>query len=279
MPIHHVLMKCCVFFVIQLALNIDTTITNKDSALGLGRLEVLGGVIDALEEVGYKSVHLYEDESSGFGARSFLVALKSPESRAEWYSNEAEIDIRLHQRIGRTKSLEFFDSPTMLKYQVPSKAVENAYCQGDGDDSKREWCENRGFDPELMNVPLSDLAVGKSTMGEFSGRGLFAANDIPRGRSIGIEKSWLNYFIFPSTHRLIFELYNWADQNSDEGEYVEEVLDSISAVAAFSDGKCIYEHCICPPPQTYNSQASSLLFSLSKAMDFGRLFSGVHIPL
>jgi hypothetical protein len=259
----------------QLALNIDTTITNKDSALGVGRLEVLGGVIDALEEVGYESLHLYEDESSAFGARSFLVALKSLESRAEWYNNEAEIDIRLHQRIGNTKPLEFFDAPTMLKYQVPSKAVETAYCQGDGDDSKREWCEKRGFDPELMNVPLSDLAVGKSTMGEHSGRGLFATKDIPRGRAIGIEKSWLSYFIFPSTHRIMLELYNWAEENDDEGEYVEEVLDSISAVVAFSEGKCFCEHCICPP-HTLTHHAcvltSQLLFSLSKAMDFGRLF-------
>jgi hypothetical protein len=139
----------------------------------------------------------------------------------------------------------------------------------------REWCEKRGFDPELMNVPLSDLTVGKSTMGEHSGRGLFATEDVPRGRAIGIEKSWLSYFIFPSTHRIMLELYNWAEENDDEGEHVEEVLDSISAVVAFSEGKCFCEHCICPP-HTLSHHAcvltSQLLFSFSKAMDFGRLF-------
>jgi hypothetical protein len=223
------------FCYIQLAFNIDMVITIKDSALGVGKLKDLGLVIDALEGVGYESVHLYEDD---LGGRSYLVALKSHESRAEWYSNAAEIDIRLHQRIGRTDSLEFFDSPTMLKYQVPSKAVETAYCHENGDK-----CVG-GFDPEL-NIPVSDLTVGKSTMGEFSGRGLFAKQDIPRGRTIGNEKSWLSYFIFPSTHRIMFELYNWADENSDEGKYVGEVLDSIDAVVAFSEGKCVSELCKC----------------------------------
>lgn len=224
------------FCYFQLAFNIDMVITNKDSALGVGKLKDLGLVIDALEGVGYESVHLYEDD---LGGRSYLVALKSHESRAEWYSNAAEIDIRLHQRIGRTDSLEFFDSPTMLKYQVPSKAVETAYCHENGDK-----CVG-GFDPELINVPVSDLTVGKSTMGEFSGRGLFAKQDIPRGRTIGNEKSWLSYFIFPSTHRIMFELYNWADENSDEGKYVGEVLDSIDAVVAFSEGKCVSDLCKC----------------------------------
>ena len=197
--------------------------------------------MDALEEVGYQSVHLYEDESSVFGAgRSFIVALKSQESRAEWYINQAEVDIRLHQRIGRTNTLDFFDSQTMLKYQLPSKAVETAYCQGvQGDEDYRKWeCEQRGIDPEVQNVPLSYASVGKSTMGEYSGRGVFATKDIPKGRTIGMENSWLSYFILPSTHRIMWELFDWAEENDDE-DYGEEVFESISAVTGFSEGKCL----------------------------------------
>eukprot|EP00984_Skeletonema_dohrnii_P005145 scaffold1814_cov156-Skeletonema_dohrnii-CCMP3373.AAC.1 len=198
-----------------LVLNTDTIITHKDPALGIGRLNVLGIVTDFLGEVGYESVHLYQDI-----ARSFLVALKSAESRADWYSNEAEVNIRLHQRIGRSESLGF-DSPTMMKYQTPPKAVETVFCLDSN--AKAEECGIRGFDPEVVNVPYSDLSVGKSTMGEYSGRGIFAKTDIPKGRAIGMEKSWLSYFIYPSAHSIIMELYYWADENEDDEEdYVEE---------------------------------------------------------
>jgi len=220
-----------------LVLNTDTIITHKDPALGIGRLNVLGRVMDFLGEVGYESVHLYQDESSSndFGAHSFLVALKSAESRADWYSNEAEVNIRLHQRIGRSESLEF-DSPTMLKYQTPPKAVETVFCLDDSN-VKAEECGIRGFDPEVVNVPYSDLSVGKSTMGEYSGRGIFAKTDIPKGRAVGMEKSWLSYFIYPSAHSIIMELYYWADENEDDEEdYVEEVFESVSAVVGFSEG-------------------------------------------
>jgi len=220
-----------------LVLNTDTIITHKDPALGIGRLNVLGRVMDFLGEVGYESVHLYQDESSSndFGARSFLVALKSAESRADWHSNEAEVNIRLHQRIGRAESLEF-DSPTMLKYQTPPKAVETVFCLDDSN-VKAEECGIIGFDPEVVNVPYSDLSVGKSTMGEYSGRGIFAKTDIPKGRAIGMEKTWLSYFIYPSAHSIIMELYYWADENEDDEEdYVEEVFESVSAVVGFSEG-------------------------------------------
>eukprot|EP00984_Skeletonema_dohrnii_P005852 scaffold2067_cov75-Skeletonema_dohrnii-CCMP3373.AAC.2 len=210
-----------------LVLNTDTIITHKDPALGIGRLNDLGRVTDFLGEVGYESVHLYQDESSSndFGARSFLVALKSAESRADWYSNEAEVNIRLHQRISRSESLGF-DSPTMLKYQTPPKAVETVFCRDSN--VKADECGIRGFDPEVVNVPYSDLSVGQSTMGEYSGRGIFAKTDIPKGRAIGMEKSWLSYFIYPSAHSIIMELYHWADDHwadeneDDEEDYVEE---------------------------------------------------------
>mmetsp|Transcript_17103 Transcript_17103/g.25779 ORF Transcript_17103/g.25779 Transcript_17103/m.25779 type:complete len:538 (-) Transcript_17103:119-1732(-) len=212
-----------------LALNFEQTITHKGPDLGYFE------VINELEHVGYESMHQYEDESNDFGTRhSFLVALKSHASRADWYINEAEILIRLRQRIN-SSDLNFFDAPTMLQYQIPSKAVESAYCRR-GDDARKEECEERsGLSPQLSNTPVSDLSVGKSTVGEYSGRGLFAAKDIQEGGSIGLEKKSLSYFILPSTHQIIEEMYYWAEENYDEA-YASEVYDSISAVEAFSIG-------------------------------------------
>ena len=225
---------------IQLVLNTDTLMTHKDPALGIGKLQGLGIVIDSLDEAGYKSVHLYQDESSnsGFEARNFLVALKSYESRAEWYSNEAEVNIRLLQRISKSGSLKLFDSPTMMKYQIPHKSVETVFCH----EKNVEECKRTGFDPELVIVPNSDLSVGQSTMGEHSGRGIFAKKDIPKGAVIGGEKSWQSYFIYPSSHRIIEELYEhkWAGEHNDGDEsYVEEVKKSVKVVASFSVGTCL----------------------------------------
>ena len=262
--------------VMQLALNVDKTITNNDPELGVGKLKALGEVIDELEKVGYESLHLYEDDNSGFERRSFLVALKALASRADWYSNVAEFDIRLHQRIGRTENMKFFDALSMIKYQLPFKAAETAYCRG-GNDERKVECEEylQGFDPD-NNVPLSELSVGTSTMGEWSGRGLFATKDIPKGQTIGKETIWLSYFILPSTLRIIYSFYYWAEQNYGEDDDDDEVLDSISAVVSFCEGKCVLLtislfallalnafHVLC------FSHSHQLVFA-SKVMDFGR---------
>ncbi len=180
----------------QLVLNFAEEIIYKDSKLVQGCLEVA----NELEKVGFESIHMYEDESNDFGTRrSFLVALKAFASRADWFSNEAEILIRLHQRINKN-SLNFIDAPTMLKYQTPSKVVETAYCRGGDDATKKECTELSGFDPQLTNIPVSDFSIAQSGMGEHSGRGLFAMKDILEGQTIGVEK-W--FYLTSSCHRHI----------------------------------------------------------------------------
>ena len=137
-------------------MNFDKTTTHTGQDLGY--LEVT----DEMEKIGYESIHLYEDEDdiNDFRTqRKFLVAFKAFASRADWYSNEAEILIRLHRRRRINNSaLNFFDAPAMLKYQIPSKAVEHAYCQGDDDVTKDECEELRGLNRQ-------------SGMGEHSGEG------------------------------------------------------------------------------------------------------------
>ena len=189
--------------------------------------------MEALEGVGYKSLHLYEDEIRGFESRSFIVALKSYASRADWYINEAELEIRLHERISRAATMKFFDVQSMLKYQLPSKAAELVYCRS-GNKDREDKCKSRGFDTDF--VPLSSMTVGKSTMGEYSGRGLFATEDIPKGRAIGADTNWYSYFILPSSHDTMYELYYWAEENKEE-DFALKVWESISDVTDFSEGR------------------------------------------
>ncbi len=88
---------------------------------------------------------------------------------------------------------------------------------------------------QLSNMPVSVFSVGQSGMGEHSGRGLFATKDIKEGQTIGLEKGSLAYFILPSTHQIIQEMYAWSEVRNDEA-YAHEVLESISAVEAFQTG-------------------------------------------
>lgn len=87
-----------------------------------------------LEEVGFKSIHIYEEAHSGFLAPwSTLVAFKDISARDNWYRNSAEIELQLQKRILRTQSghtsLRNFDGATMSHYQVPSSAFEDVHCR------------------------------------------------------------------------------------------------------------------------------------------------------
>jgi len=91
-------------------------------------------VIENLEEVGFQSMHVYEESHAGFeDPWTFLVACKSTVCRSNWYRSSAEVDIQIHRRILRSKSglplLKYFDGPTMSTYHVPHKAVESVYCR------------------------------------------------------------------------------------------------------------------------------------------------------
>lgn len=54
--------------------------------------------------------------------------MKEDKSRALWYSSEAETELRIHERIYRSKLLSV-DGATMKSYQIPPKAFETVFCQ------------------------------------------------------------------------------------------------------------------------------------------------------
>ncbi|KAL3809853.1 hypothetical protein ACHAXA_009268 [Cyclostephanos tholiformis] len=100
------------------------------------------------------------DMTSGFYAPwSYIVCFKDSKSRASWYETSAGIDIKLQQRLHKTKSgklsLLYFDASTMLGYQLPAKVDETVYCRK----VVKPWeCEDNfdGLDPKIVN-PISNL--------------------------------------------------------------------------------------------------------------------------
>lgn len=102
-----------------------------------------------------------QGHSGYYAPWSYLVCLKDSTSRANWYETAARIDIKLHQRLHKTKSgkpsLLHFDASTMLGYQLPPKVDETVYCRKV---VKPRECDDdyRGNNPKNVN-PISNLQV------------------------------------------------------------------------------------------------------------------------
>jgi hypothetical protein len=190
-------------------------------------------MLNAWQSVGFESIHEYDEGHSHFSAPwAYLVCFKHSTSRARWYQSAAELNIELHQRLHRTKSgnpaLLYFDAPTMMGYQMPTKAQETVYCRSEP--KPQECGEYLGFDPKLVNIPVSHLEVKKSTLGNGAGRGLFASRDIPEGSTLMIDVEVKAFHILPSTWSIIENLYEWADEDESYFPFLE---DEISGVVWF----------------------------------------------
>ena len=81
-----------------------------------------------------------------------------------------------------------------MGYQLPSKAQETAQCRRE---DKQEECYEPLMDPEFVNVPVSHLKVEKSSIGEFGGRGLFAAQDISKNAILAVDGSIKSFHVLP----------------------------------------------------------------------------------
>jgi spermidine synthase len=101
---------------------------------------------EKLEDVGFESIHIYEEAHSGFLAPwSTMLAFKDGATRKNWYRSEAEVELQLHKRILKTEqgtsSLRYFDGATMRQYQLPPRAFEAIHCRQDNtpEECKSEW--------------------------------------------------------------------------------------------------------------------------------------------
>ena len=89
-----------------------------------------------------------------------------------------------------------------------------------------------GIDPEVVTIPMTHLEARKSSIGEFAGRGLYAAQNIPQGSIFETNESGVKSFhVLPSTWSIIRDLREWADD--DEYVFVQEEL---SSLFTFIDG-------------------------------------------
>lgn len=156
-----------------------------DPAAELSRSSRRETLIELLEEVGFESMHFYEDGNCGFDAPwTFLIATKDEDIDYRWYASEAAVEIDIRNRIVKTESgapaLKYFDGGVKKLYHNPSKASEVVFCRKE---PMPESC--RSLDNERrVDIPITDLYVGMSTVGDGSGRGLFTSVDIKQGATI-----------------------------------------------------------------------------------------------
>lgn len=142
---------------------------------------------------------------------TYVCAFKSYKSRQRWYSNAAEVDLRLQKRGVRTKSgkspFQYFDGATMLSYQMPSRVIETVFCR---QQPMPDECYVDGFewlfDPDVANIPAHSFEVKQSGSGKDSGRGVFTKVDILEESYLAAESTVHLIEFMPSTATLIREI-------------------------------------------------------------------------
>ena len=189
--------------------------------------------INDLKDAGFESIHTYDDngKSQFMDPWAFLTCFKDSKSRSRWYRSVPQLEIELHQRLFRTKSgkptLRFFDAPTMIGYQIPTKAQETTFCRS-GDIEECDEYIGYNFTPNV----ISNGETRKSIVsGKYGGRGLFAVRDIPKYSLMSMNMSVHSFHVLPSTWSVIEQLNQWADD--DEMDFVE---DEMSSLVAFTEG-------------------------------------------
>lgn len=195
----------------------------SDPADSIGMDEKRAAITRLLEEVGFESMHVYEESHSAFMYPwSYLVAFKAYETRVNWYLTEAEIEINIHERTLPTKDgkspLKYFDGATMSSYQVPHKAFETVFCR---ESPMPEECEYyKGYDPEDKHAPASSFEVKPS--GD-KGFGLYAKVDIPKDYMLAPEETWKGVEFPPTTFEMmesIISKYPAAEDLEDVSHYM-----------------------------------------------------------
>lgn len=139
----------------------------------------------------------------------------------------------MHQRLYGTKSgrpnLLYFDSSAMMGYQLPSRAQETAHCRREN--KPKECDELLGMDPKIVHVPASHVNAQKSTLGQYSGRGWFAAQDIPKNAIVGLDANVKSFHVLPSTVSALENLNGLA-----AGHYLPFVEKELSGLITFVEG-------------------------------------------
>mmetsp|Transcript_10810 Transcript_10810/g.22887 ORF Transcript_10810/g.22887 Transcript_10810/m.22887 type:complete len:375 (+) Transcript_10810:1163-2287(+) len=112
-----------------------------------------------MKNIGFADTFEYDEYKSGFSeTRSYVVAFKDVKTSKNWNTNQAEIEIKLKNRIVRNESsgdvsLEFFDAATMATYSKFSSSLEKK-------DAKEILTVARGKARQAVEQGFSDLDNG-----------------------------------------------------------------------------------------------------------------------
>lgn len=90
--------------------------------------------VKGLQKMGFQYITSYYEEHGGLlGVWDFLIGFKDKSMKQYWYSNEAEIEMRMKEREVATTSgklpFRYFDGATMAAYEHPSKVEQETCCR------------------------------------------------------------------------------------------------------------------------------------------------------
>lgn len=151
--------------------------------------------IDNLVALGVNAVREYEESHSGFFSPwSFVVAFKEPGSLSEWFSNSAEIDLKMRKRtmdaMGGGSLFRHFDGATMESFRFPSKGCEVSFCRTHA--SSRECVVGHGWGEQRLNLcPLPKELDDVNKRSRVLGAGMWTKADIHHNSYHG------NYYVSP----------------------------------------------------------------------------------
>eukprot|EP00523_Entomoneis_sp_CCMP467_P007398 CAMPEP_0168734392 /NCGR_PEP_ID=MMETSP0724-20121128/8790_1 /TAXON_ID=265536 /ORGANISM="Amphiprora sp., Strain CCMP467" /LENGTH=837 /DNA_ID=CAMNT_0008781495 /DNA_START=111 /DNA_END=2624 /DNA_ORIENTATION=- len=190
----------------------------------------LKGLEKLLEKNGAISEKSYNEAHGEFDQPwAFDIAFMSYEAKANFYAEEAMVNVRLAKRALPTKSGEFpfyyMDGATMMEYQYPNRIDEDAFCD---QEPKPKSCASgkRFYDPDVPNIPVSELEVRQSTVPN-AGKGVFFKNDAKAGAYLALEEGGHSMLVMPHVWATISEMLEYFDEwealyNYIEGYGVEE---------------------------------------------------------
>jgi hypothetical protein len=152
---------------------------------------------------------VYKDAATTTTTKRIVVALKDSDSRAQWFQNEAQVNLALATRLVPISADDvplYFDGATMMQYQFTSRIVEEAWCHRRYQNATRNdvWCQHgHGFSPDLINIPRSFLSVRPSAVAN-GGRGVYSTQRIPLGSTLALDDYVNQIFVPSATTDLMF---------------------------------------------------------------------------
>jgi len=209
-----------------LVVQLGMTPHSKDPGEQFGSFINRANLFKTIEAVGFNKTFIYHDTHGDFKYPwSYLAACKSEDCSKEWHRNEAEVNLRVRERILPTKSgkpsLQYFDGATMQEYQRPYKTWETAHCR-----KVPEPEECRIYRNAKSATSWSDAFDHLSENGETK---LVAKMDLPKGSVVYRTRNDIvstpSLPLDDNVLKQFAEVANYLDSNSTCNGVVQKLAD------------------------------------------------------